>query len=346
MKKLLHKSRECKNKRSPKRQQTKKPRNLCIKVEKNKTETIHHFEKLFSPHIQKLFKPFLYKPPVKVAVICPENPEALLPALQAAASGVIEPFFIGSLSKIRKAAKQLKASILENHIIDLNTKAAVEHSIQLAKVNKVSALMKGSLHTDELMAAVVNHDTGLYAGRRISHCMLVDVPSNHKPIIMTDGALNVSPKLSYKKDIVQNAINFAIRLGIKIPKVALLSALETPTKRMPSTLDCAELKKMADKGEIRGGIIEGPIAIDIALSKEAARIKGLKSKVAGDADIFFVPYIEVGNILIKSLQHLAHAKAYGIIVGATVPIILTSRSASFDERIGSCLLAKFYTHSK
>jgi phosphotransacetylase len=306
------------------------------------TNPINLFEESLSKRFQTLLKPLIKRSPIKIAVICPESPSSLQPALQALECDIIEPIFIGSLQKMQHAAKALKEKISLDLCINLPKRQAVEKGIALIRNGEAEALMKGSLHTDELMMAIVDHDRGLYANRRMSHVMLMDIPSYHKPLIITDGALNVHPKLIYKKDIVENSIDFAKRLGITTPKVALLSAVETRMERIPSTLDCAALKEMAQYGDIEGGIVDGPLAFDAAISAEAAKIKKIESPVSGNPDILMVPSIEAGNMLIKSLQYLSKAKAYGLVIGAMAPIVLTSRSASYDERIGSCLLAKLY----
>jgi phosphotransacetylase len=206
--------------------------------------------------------------------------------------------------------------------------------------------MKGSLHTDELMSAIVARETGLRTGRRISHAFIMDVPTYHKVLIVTDGAINIAPALEDKVDICQNAIDFAIALGVKQPKVAILAAVETVTSKMPATIDAAALCKMAGRGQIKGGILDGPLAFDNAISKEAAETKGIHSDVAGDPDILLTPDLETGNMLAKQLSFLAKADSAGIVLGARVPVILTSRADSVRSRIASCAVAMLVTHAR
>jgi len=206
--------------------------------------------------------------------------------------------------------------------------------------------MKGSLHTDELLGAVVARDTGLRTGRRISHVFVMDVPTYHKVLVVTDAAINIAPTLEDKVDICQNAINLAVDLGVKKPKVAILAAVETVTSKMPATIDAAALCKMADRRQITGGILDGPLAFDNAISKEAAEIKGIQSAVAGDPDILLVPDLEAGNMLAKQLSFLANADSAGLVLGARVPIILTSRSDSVRSRIASCAMAKLVAYAR
>ena len=207
-------------------------------------------------------------------------------------------------------------------------------------------LMKGSLHTDELLGAVVARETGLRTGRRISHVFIMDVPTYHKVLIVTDAAINIAPTLEDKADICQNAIDLAISLGVKTPKVAILAAVETVNSKMPATIDAAALCKMADRGQINGGILDGPLAFDNAISRDAAKIKGIKSEVAGDPDILLVPDLEAGNMLAKQLSFLANADSAGLVLGARVPIILTSRADSVRSRIASCAVAVLAAHAR
>ena len=207
-------------------------------------------------------------------------------------------------------------------------------------------LMKGSLHTDELLGAVVARETGLRTGRRISHVFIMDVPTYHKVLIVTDAAINIAPTLEDKVDICQNAIDLAIALGVDTPKVAILAAVETVNSKMPATIDAAALCKMADRGQITGGLLDGPLAFDNAISSDAARIKGIRSEVAGDPDILLVPDLEAGNILAKQLTFLANADSAGIVLGARVPIILTSRADSVRSRIASCAVAMLAAHAR
>ena len=211
---------------------------------------------------------------------------------------------------------------------------------------EADALMKGSLHTDELMAAVVDHATGIRTERRVSHVFIMDVPTYHKPLFITDAAVNILPTLDDKADIIRNAIDLARALGIETPKVAVLAAVELVNSKMPATLDAAALCKMADRGQITGGIIDGPLAFDNAISPQAALVKGIKSPVAGDADILLVPDLEAGNMLAKELIFLANADAAGIVLGARVPIILTSRADNLRTRMASCAVAALYAHAR
>jgi phosphate acetyltransferase len=206
--------------------------------------------------------------------------------------------------------------------------------------------MKGSLHTDELLGAVVARDTGLRTGRRISHVFIMDVPTYHKVLVITDAAINIAPTLEDKADICQNAIDLAISLGVERPKVAILAAVETVNSKMQPTLDAAALCKMAERGQIKGGILDGPLAFDNAISSEAARVKGIKSEVAGDPDILLAPDLEAGNILAKQLSFLANADSAGLVLGARVPIILTSRADSVRARIASCAVAMLAAHAR
>ncbi len=211
---------------------------------------------------------------------------------------------------------------------------------------KAELLMKGSLHTDELLGAVVARDTGLRTGRRLSHVFIMDVPTYHKVLIVTDAAINIAPTLEDKVDICQNAIDLAISLGLARPKVAILAAVETVTSKMPATLDAAALCKMAERGQITGAILDGPLAFDNAISAEAARIKGIRSEVGGDPDILLVPDLEAGNILAKQLSFLANADSAGLVLGARVPIILTSRADTVRSKIASCAVAVLAAHAR
>jgi phosphotransacetylase len=218
--------------------------------------------------------------------------------------------------------------------------------VELIRQGEAELLMKGSLHTDELLGAVVARDTGLRTGRRISHVFIMDVPSYHKVLVVTDAAINISPSLDDKADIVQNAIDLAVSLGVSTPKVAILAAVETVSSKMPATLDAAALCKMADRGQIKGGLLDGPLAFDNAISREAARVKEINSKVAGDPDILLVPDLEAGNMLAKQLTFLAGADSAGLVLGAKVPIILTSRADSVRARIASCAVAVLVAHAR
>jgi phosphotransacetylase len=218
--------------------------------------------------------------------------------------------------------------------------------VELVRQGKAELLMKGSLHTDELLGAVVARETGLRTGRRISHVFVMDVPTYHKVLIVTDAAINIAPALEDKVDICQNAIDLCISLGLAQPKVAILAAVETVNSKMPATLDAAALCKMADRGQITGGLLDGPLAFDNAISKDAAKTKGIRSEIAGDPDILVAPDLEAGNILAKLLTFLANADSAGLVLGARVPIILTSRADSVRSRIASCGVAMLAAHAR
>jgi phosphotransacetylase len=219
-------------------------------------------------------------------------------------------------------------------------------AVALVREGKAELLMKGSLHSDEILGAVVAKETGLRTGRRVSHVFIMDVPTYHKVLIVTDAAINIAPTLDDKADICQNAIDLASRLGVKTPKVAILAAVETVSSKMPATIDAAALCKMADRGQIKGGELDGPLAFDNAISKEAAKIKGIQSTVAGDPDILLVPDLEAGNMLAKQLSFLANADSAGLVLGARVPVILTSRADTVRSKIASCGVAVLAAHAQ
>jgi phosphate acetyltransferase/phosphate butyryltransferase len=285
---------------------------------------------------------------IKVAVVYPCSQDALIGALEAAHLGIIEPVLIGPKSKIQKIASDNKVNISTCELIDIqDAEKAAEMSISLVHEGRVEAIMKGSLHTDELMKTVVRKDTGLRTGRRISHAFIMAIENYHKPFIITDAAINISPDLMTKRDIIQNAIDLVHSLNKdKIPKVAILSAVETVNPAIPSTLDAACLCKMAERDQIVGGIVDGPFAYDNVLSLHAAQTKNIKSPVIGDVDIFVVPNLEAGNMLAKQLVLITKAISAGIILGASVPIILTSRSDGVQSRVGSCAIAVMMAHAK
>lgn len=289
------------------------------------------------------------KPKIRTAVVHPCSPDALLGAIEAAREGLIEPILVGPLAKIETIAEEQKLDIKSYELVDVPySHAAAAKAVELARDGHVEALMKGSLHTDELMSAVVSHESGLRTERRISHVFAMATENYHKPFLITDAAVNITPDLIAKKDIVQNAIDLLTGISEKklVPKVALLAAIETVNPAMPSTVDAACLCKMLDRGQIQGAIVDGPLAYDNAISLEAARIKGIHSPVAGDADIFVVPDLECGNMLVKQLTLLAGASSAGVILGARVPIILTSRSDGTESRIASCALAVLMADAK
>ncbi len=280
------------------------------------------------------------RPVVRCAVVHPCDPGSLAGAMDAARHGLIEPLLIGPEARIRAAAEEGGISLDGVRIIAVaHSHAAAERGAALAASGEAAMLMKGSLHTDELIQAVLAQPS-LRTGRRMSHVFRFDVPLYDKPLLITDAALNIRPNLPEKVDIVQNAIDFAIRLNIHQPRVAILSALESVNPAIPSTLDAAALCKMADRGQIRGGILDGPLAFDNAISEEAARIKQIESPVAGRADILVAPDLESGNMLAKQLEHLAGATGSGVVLGARVPIALTSRADGPMARVASALLAQ------
>ncbi|MHB8885033.1 MAG: bifunctional enoyl-CoA hydratase/phosphate acetyltransferase [Methylovirgula sp.] len=280
-------------------------------------------------------------PPMRMAIVHPCDALALNGALDAADAKLIVPVLVGPIAKIRKAAVAAGRSIENIEMIDApHSHAAAEIAVALARAGKVEALMKGALHTDEVMGAVVAHDGGLRSERRMSHVFVLDVPTYPKPLFVTDAALNIAPTLEDKRDIILNVIDLCHALGIACPKVALLSAVETVESKIGSTLDAAALCKMAERGQIEGGLLDGPLAFDNAISKRAAAEKHIVSAVAGDADVLLAPDLEAGNILAKQLIYLAEADAAGIVLGARVPIVLTSRADNAAARVASCALAR------
>jgi phosphate acetyltransferase/phosphate butyryltransferase len=272
---------------------------------------------------------------------------ALTGALEAAEANLIEPILVGPREKIREVARQAELKIDRYRIEDVEEPhAAAARAVELIRKAEAEVLMKGSLHTDELMGAVVSSATGLRTARRISHAFVMSVPTYPKPLIVTDAAINIAPTLEDKRDICQSAIDLAHSLGMANPKVAILAAVETVTTKMPATIDAAALCKMGDRGQIIGGLLDGPLAMDNAISPEAAKTKGISSPVAGDADILLAPDLEAGNILAKLLTFLANADAAGIVLGARVPIILTSRADGVRVRMASCAVAMLVAHSR
>ncbi len=285
--------------------------------------------------------------PVPTAVAHPCEKSALIAALDAGALGLIRPILVGPTATIEAVAHSAKVPIDGAEIVEApHSHASAAKAVELVREGKAELLMKGSLHTDELLGAVVARETGLRTGRRISHVFLMDVPTYHKVLIVTDAAINIAPALEDKVDICQNAIDLAVLLGVDCPKVAILAAVETVNPKMPATLDAAALCKMAERGQIRGGILDGPLAFDNAISREAAETKGIESEVAGDPDILLVPDLEAGNILAKQLSFLANADSAGLVLGARVPIILTSRADSVRSRIASCAVAVLAAHAR
>lgn len=285
--------------------------------------------------------------PLKVAVVHPADVLSLGGALEAQKAGILIPVLVGPKRKILAAAKELNADLKGIELIDTpHSHAAAAKAVELARDGKVEALMKGKLHTDELMEAVVAREAGLRGGRRMSHVFALDVPSYPKPLFLTDAAVNIKPTLMDKKDIIQNAVDLFHAIGLGTPKVAVLSAIETVNEKIPSTLDATSLAKMAERGQITGAIVDGPLAFDNAVSIEAAQIKGIKSEVAGMADILIAPDIESGNMLYKQLRYFSGAQGAGLVVGGKVPIILTSRAGDAESRVASCELALLYVRGK
>ena len=278
--------------------------------------------------------------PLRTAVVHPVDALSLGGAVEASRRGLIEPILIGPERRVLDAAEAAGLDIGGCRLIDVeHSHAAAAKACALAAGGEVAAIMKGALHTDELLEAIVDKDSGLRTDRRMSHVFVLDVPGHPRSLLISDAALNIAPDLMTKRDIVQNAIDCALAMDVAEPKVAILSAVETVTPRMVSTLDAAALCKMADRGQIVGGRLDGPLAFDNAISSESARTKGIVSDVAGRADILIVPDIESGNMLAKQLFYLSHAQSAGIVMGARVPIILTSRSDPEASRLASCALA-------
>jgi phosphate acetyltransferase len=285
--------------------------------------------------------------PVTTAVAHPCDESSLAAAVEAADGDLIRPLLVGPQARIRAVAEQCGLDIAAFRLVDTpHSHASAAKAVEIVRVGEAEALMKGSLHTDELMAEVVRKDGGLRTERRISHVFIMDVPTYAKPLAVTDAAINIFPDLETKVDIVQNAIEMAHALGRELPKVAILSAVETVTPKIPSTIDAAALCKMAERGQITGALLDGPLAFDNAISKEAAAIKGIRSEVAGDVDILVVPDLEAGNMLAKQLSFLANAAAAGIVLGARVPIMLTSRADTVRARMASCAVAVLLAHAR
>src|SRR6187401_651074 len=278
--------------------------------------------------------------PVPTAVAHPCEETALAGAVQDGQQGLIRPILVGPETKIREVAKANGISLGQLRIVDApHSHASAAKAVELVRQGKAELLMKGSLHSDELLGAVLAKETGLRTSRRLSHVFLMDVPTYHKVLIVTDAAINIAPTLEDKMDICQNAIDLARTFGVERPKVAILAAVETVNSKMPATLDAAALCMMAARGQIEGGLLDGPLAFDNAISREAAKIKGITSEVAGDPDILLAPDLEAGNMVAKQLSFLANADSAGLVLGARVPAILTSRADSLRSRIASCAVA-------
>jgi len=286
-------------------------------------------------------------PPATTVIAHPCDETSLRGPVEAAEAGMIIPILVGPAKKISAVAKEHKIDISRFEIVDApHSEAAAAQAVALIRESKGELLMKGSLHTDELMREVTSSKTGLRTARRISHVFIMDVPTYPETLFITDAAINIFPDLDAKHDIIQNAIDLFTEVGLGTPRVAILSAVETVTSKIPSTIDAAALCKMADRGQITGGVLDGPLAFDNAISPEAAKIKGIKSEVAGRAQILVVPDLEAGNMLAKNLSFLAKADSAGIVLGARVPIILTSRADSVRSRMASCAVAVLFAHAR
>jgi phosphate acetyltransferase len=286
-------------------------------------------------------------PAATTVVVHPCDESSLRGAVEAAEAGIIVPILVGPAAKISAVAREHNLDIGRFRVVDVpHSHAAAAKGVELVRESAGELLMKGSLHTDELMREVTSGQTGLRTARRISHVFVMDVPTYAETLFITDAAINIFPDLDAKHDIVQNAIDLFTQVGLGTPRVAILSAVETVTAKIPSTIDAAALCKMADRGQITGGILDGPLAFDNAIDPEAAKIKGIKSDVAGRAQILVVPDLEAGNMLAKNLTFLAKADAAGIVLGARVPIILTSRADTVRARMASCAAAVLYAHAR
>jgi phosphate acetyltransferase len=293
------------------------------------------------PHLAALIAQAALRGGVSVAVAYPCDAASIEAAHAAARAGLIEPLLVGPRSRIESAAVEARLSILDFAIHDTSDdpRAAAAKAVALCRDGQAAALMKGSLHSDDLLAAAVGRESGLRTGRRASHAFVMDVPGVNRPLLITDCVVNIAPTLSDKQDIAQNAIDLARALGIVLPRVAVLSAVETVNPAIPGTIDAAALCKMADRGQIRGAVVDGPLAFDNAISAESARNKGIESAVAGRPDVLLVPSLEAGNMVYKQLVYLAGSECAGLVLGMRVPIVLTSRSDSVLSRVASCALA-------
>ncbi|HYX20019.1 MAG TPA: bifunctional enoyl-CoA hydratase/phosphate acetyltransferase [Thermoanaerobaculia bacterium] len=283
--------------------------------------------------------------PVAMAVAHPCDEATLVGVAEARRRGLIAPILVGPGARIADVAEAAGIELGDARIVDVpHSHAAAARSVDLILGGEAELLMKGSLSTEEFLAAVLSREKGLRTGRRVSHVYMMDLPAYHKPLMITDAAIHIAPTLEEKAEICQNAIDLAMALGVERPKVAILAAVETVSSKMPSTLDAAALCKMAERGQIRGGALEGPLAFDLAIDRDAADAKGIRSDVAGNADILLVPDLETGNILAKLLGFLTRADGAGLVLGARVPIVLTSRADSVGSRITSCAAARLVAH--
>jgi phosphotransacetylase len=285
--------------------------------------------------------------PIPTVVVHPCDATALSAAVEAANLGLIIPILVGPGSKIESVARSVGIELDSFQIMEVpHSTASALKAVEIVRAAKAELLMKGSLHSDELLAAVLACEGGLRTGRRISHAFVIDVPKYHKILILTDGAINIAPTLEEKVDICQNAIDLAVSLGCERPKVAILAAVETVTSKLPSTIDAAALCKMAERGQISGGLLDGPLSFDNAISRQTTKIRSINSDVAGDPDILLAPDLEAGNILAKQLSSQSNADNAGLVLGARVPIILPSQGDSVRSRIASCAVAKLAVHAR
>jgi phosphate acetyltransferase/phosphate butyryltransferase len=307
----------------------------------NMTKTLRSAGLLLEQLIQKAEK----LPPARTGIVHPCDRTSLTGALAARDRGLITPTLIGPRDKIVSAAQSADLSLSDIEVIDApHSHAAAEEAVELVRKGKLQSLMKGALHTDELMSAILQKGSGLQTERRMSHVFVIDAPAYHKLLLVTDAAININPNLDIKRDIIRNVIDLAHAIGIACPKIALLSAVETIEEKIPSTIEAAALCKMAERGQIMGAILDGPLAFDNAISLNAAKTKNIKSVVAGDADILLAPDLEAGNILAKELVFLSAANTAGLVLGARAPIILTSRSDDIASRVASSALAQLFIH--
>ena len=298
-------------------------------------------------HFEAMLRKAEQLPPLLTAVVAPEEPHSLEGALLAARENIITPILIGDRARIEAAAREAGESLEGVQIVPIAShSAAAARAVAMVHEGKAQAVMKGHLHTDELLRHVVKREGGLRTERRISHVFVMDVPGLDHPLLISDCAINIAPDLEAKVDIVQNAIDVARAMGIAKPRVAVLSAVETVNPKIPSTIEASALAKMAERGQIEGGIVDGPLAMDNAMSPEAAKTKGIKSFVAGHADVLIAPNLESGNMIVKELTFIAHAEGGGLVLGASAPVILTSRADDERVRLGSCAVAALYWHWK
>ena len=309
-------------------------------------EAIRVFERLHDKY-QRLVAAAQRLPPLATAIVHPCDDVSLQGAVEARKLGLIEPILVGPPARVRGVAEALGADITGMTLVEsAHSHDSAAKAVALVRAGQADALMKGSLHTDEVMGAVVARETGIRTERRISHCFVMDVPNHAEPLIITDAAVNIAPTLEEKVDIVQNAIDLARAMGVPDIRVAILSAMETVNPKVPSTIEAAALCKMADRGQITGATLDGPLALDNAIDLKAAAIKHIVSPVAGRANVLVVPHLDAGNILAKSLSFLAGADSAGIVLGAKVPIILTSRADTLPARVASCAVASLMTAAR